>query len=204
MEGGDHDLIETDTNSRFGFSGQLQGLGDADKTSNLKSTKQNILSQLENCKPLSLSTGARWAPAVYGTYQHVAGNEESYLPAQDENSKPLNPNKKKPYSTRQEQRTIRLKNLSDRVEHKDIVDVVRGGQVLDIYFRPTDKTASISFVEAHAAQSFLAHARRNDIYIHGKRVSAPVFSHRFKRCTEYNLKCFWTSPLRYCIVNPVL
>ena len=72
---------------------------------------------------------------------------------------------------RAEQRTIIIKNLSDRVTHKDIVDIVRGGAVLDIYLRSNDKTASVSFVEGTAAQAFMNYAKRNDIYIHGKRVS---------------------------------
>ena len=72
---------------------------------------------------------------------------------------------------RNEQRTILIKNLSDRVTHKDIVEVVRGGAVLDIYLRSTDRSASVSFVEGAAAQAFMTYAKRNDIYIHGKRVS---------------------------------
>ncbi|MCJ1379838.1 hypothetical protein MMC17_002941 [Xylographa soralifera] len=70
---------------------------------------------------------------------------------------------------RNEQRTILIKSLSDRVTHKDIVDIVRGGAVLDIYLRSTDRSASVSFVEGAAAQAFMSYAKRNDIYIHGKR-----------------------------------
>ncbi|MCJ1281273.1 hypothetical protein MMC26_000591 [Xylographa opegraphella] len=70
---------------------------------------------------------------------------------------------------RNEQRTILIKNLSDRVTHKDIADVVRGGAVLDIYLRSMDRSASVSFVEGAAAQAFMSYAKRNDIYIHGKR-----------------------------------
>ncbi|MCJ1390529.1 hypothetical protein MMC18_003389 [Xylographa bjoerkii] len=70
---------------------------------------------------------------------------------------------------RNEQRTILIKNLSDRVTHKDIVDIVRGGAILDIYLRSTDRSASVSFVEGIAAQAFMSYAKRNDIYIHGKR-----------------------------------
>ena len=75
-----------------------------------------------------------------------------------------------PYA-RNEQRTILIKNLSDKVIHKDIVDLVRGGALLDIYVRTGEKMASVSFVEGSAAQNFLNYAKRNDIYIHGKRVS---------------------------------
>lgn len=71
---------------------------------------------------------------------------------------------------RSEQRTIIVKNLSDRASHKDIVDIIRGGALLDVYLRTNDKSASVSFVEGSAAQAFMNHVKRNDIYIHGKRV----------------------------------
>ena len=80
------------------------------------------------------------------------------------------PTTDRPFYQRIEQRTILLKNLSDRVTHKDLVDVIRGGAILDLYLRLNDRSASISFLEGTAAQTFLARARRNDIYIHGKRV----------------------------------
>ena len=70
-----------------------------------------------------------------------------------------------------EQRSVSLKWLSDRVTHGDIVKVVRGGALLDVYLRK-DRTASVSFVEPSAAQAFLAHAKRHDIYLCGKRVSS--------------------------------
>ena len=72
-----------------------------------------------------------------------------------------------------EQRTIFAKNLSDRTTHKDIVDFVRGGRVLDIYLRSSERSASISFVEGSAAQEFMNYVKRNDIYVHGKRVCLP-------------------------------
>ena len=53
----------------------------------------------------------------------------------------------------------------------DIVRFLRGGTILDIYLRTNDRSASISFVEGTAAQQFIAHAKKNDVYIHGKRVS---------------------------------
>ena len=71
---------------------------------------------------------------------------------------------------REEQRTIIAKNLSDRTTHKDIVDFVRGGLVLDIYLRSNERSVSISFVEGSAAQDFMNYVKRNDVYVHGKRV----------------------------------
>lgn len=72
---------------------------------------------------------------------------------------------------RSEQRTIVARNLHERTTHKDITDFVRGGAVLDLYLRSNDKTASISFVEGQGALKFMNYVKRNDIYVHGKRVS---------------------------------
>lgn len=91
-----------------------------------------------------------------------ADKEDHYLPV---------PSSEKQFYARNEQRTLLIKNLSDRVTHKDVVEVVRGGALLDVYLRSNDRSASVSFVEGAAAQAFLAYAKRNDIYIHGKRVS---------------------------------
>ena len=71
---------------------------------------------------------------------------------------------------RNERRSIVLTNLSDRVTHKDVVNAIRGGTVLEIYMRPYDHSASVSFVDGSAAQGFLNYTKRHDIYINGKRV----------------------------------
>lgn len=66
-----------------------------------------------------------------------------------------------------DQRTVLISNLSDRTTHKDITSIIRGGRLLDIFLRH-DRTATVSFVEG--AAEFLAYAKRNDIYLHQKRV----------------------------------
>lgn len=68
-----------------------------------------------------------------------------------------------------DQRTVLITNLSDRTTHKDLAGIIRGGRLLDIFLR-NDRTATISFVEG--AAEFLAYAKRNDIYLHTKRVSS--------------------------------
>jgi hypothetical protein len=68
-------------------------------------------------------------------------------------------------------RTILLANLPEGVTHADIVAVVRGGMLLDIYVRTHDRTASVSFLEESAAHEFFRHVKRHDLYIRGKRVS---------------------------------
>lgn len=105
--------------------------------------------------------------------QQSFSHDDSSFPSdieREDQCQPI-PTADRQHYARAEQRTIIIKNLSDRVTHKDIVDIIRGGAVLDIYLRSNDKTASVSFVEGTAAQAFMNYAKRNDIYIHGKRVS---------------------------------
>ena len=73
-------------------------------------------------------------------------------------------------STSNKKRTLLLYNLSDKVIHKDIVGVVRGGVILDIYMRTAEKSALVSFLDPIAAQAFLRHARRDKLSLYGKRV----------------------------------
>jgi hypothetical protein len=58
--------------------------------------------------------------------------------------------------------------LSDHTTHKDLAGIIRGGRLLDIHLR-NDRSATVSFVEG--AADFLTYAKRNDIYLHTKRVS---------------------------------
>lgn len=67
-----------------------------------------------------------------------------------------------------DQRTILISNLTDNTTHKDLEGIIRGGRLLDLHIR-NDRTACISFVEG--ASEFLSYTKRNDIYLHMKRVS---------------------------------
>lgn len=69
---------------------------------------------------------------------------------------------------REAQRTVFFGNLSDKTTHKDLARIIRGGRLLDIYVRH-DRSATVSFLEG--AQEFVNYAKRNDFYIHSKRVS---------------------------------
>lgn len=104
--------------------------------------------------------------------QYSSVPDDSSFPSDFEKEEQSSPTAKteKQHYAKTEQRTIVAKNISDRVTHKDIVDIIRGGAVLDIFLRANERSASISFVEGAAAQEFLNYAKRNDIYIHGKRV----------------------------------
>ena len=67
-------------------------------------------------------------------------------------------------------RSVILANLPENPTHQEIIEVVRGGMLLDIYVRTYDKTASISFLEEIHAHEFFRYVKRHDLYIRGKRV----------------------------------
>lgn len=67
-------------------------------------------------------------------------------------------------------RTIYLTKLPDRVTYAQIFSVIRGGAVVDVWMKPSDHAASVSFVDCSAAENFYQYTRKNDIYIGGKRI----------------------------------
>jgi hypothetical protein len=69
-----------------------------------------------------------------------------------------------------DQRTLVFGNLSEKVTHKDLTNIIRGGRLLDIYIRH-DRSGTCAFVSfAEGATEFFAYAKRNDFYLHAKRV----------------------------------
>jgi hypothetical protein len=72
------------------------------------------------------------------------------------------------HTAQRERHTLLVANLSDRTTYKDLTTVVRGGRLLEIHIR-NDSLATKSFVEG--AADFLAYTKRNDVYLHTKRVS---------------------------------
>jgi hypothetical protein len=73
----------------------------------------------------------------------------------------------RPVHVPSEKRTLLFSNLAEKTTHKDLVNIIRGGRLLDIFIRQ-DRTATVAFVEG--AQEFLNYAKRNDFYLHQKRV----------------------------------
>ncbi|KAL8832170.1 MAG: hypothetical protein Q9170_004987 [Blastenia crenularia] len=117
-------------------------------------------------------------PTVYRSnhfqWPSSSGHDDMYFSddfSKDESIFTANPKSGQPPFSKLDQRTILFKNLSDKVTHQDIVNVVRGGLLLDLYIRSQDKTANVSFVHGTAAQGFMAYVKRNDVYIHGRRLS---------------------------------
>ncbi|KAL8371426.1 hypothetical protein RB595_001297 [Gaeumannomyces hyphopodioides] len=76
----------------------------------------------------------------------------------------------RPTYERQCTRTIQISNLPDGATHADITAVVRGGMLLDIFMRPHDRSATVSFLHALDARAFLDHCKKNDLYVKNKRV----------------------------------
>ncbi len=68
-------------------------------------------------------------------------------------------------------RSVQLSNLADNVTIADVEAVIRGGMLLELYFRDHDRSVVVSFLDEGNAQDFFRSARRNDLYIRGKRVS---------------------------------
>jgi len=86
----------------------------------------------------------------------------------------------RPHFDKFAKRTVLLANLPEAVTHADIVDVVRGGMLLDIYLRTHDRAASVSFLKEAHAQEFYRHVKRQDLYIGGKRVIDPRYLYWYK------------------------
>ncbi|GKZ16934.1 hypothetical protein AbraIFM66951_010651 [Aspergillus brasiliensis] len=68
------------------------------------------------------------------------------------------------------QRTVLIRNLPDRIMHKDIVAAIRGGALLHIYLRAREHMASVSFVEEAAARDFFRTTKAYGLIVAGKRV----------------------------------
>ena len=69
-----------------------------------------------------------------------------------------------------DKKTLLIKNLPLDVSIKDVVNLMRGGALIDVWVKRHDRHAHVSFVEAEAAYAFVKFAQRKDIYLHGKRV----------------------------------
>ncbi|EMC92764.1 hypothetical protein BAUCODRAFT_77457 [Baudoinia panamericana UAMH 10762] len=77
----------------------------------------------------------------------------------------------------QERRTLYFSGLSDRTTYKDLLSVVKGGKVLSVNLR-SDRSATITFWDG--AAEFLAWAKRNDIYLHSKRVEVEWAARQYR------------------------
>ncbi|EME41709.1 hypothetical protein DOTSEDRAFT_156730 [Dothistroma septosporum NZE10] len=64
-------------------------------------------------------------------------------------------------------RTLYFCNLSPKTTYKDLASVVKGGKLLSITIR-SERSATVTFLDA--AADYLAWTKRNDVYVHARRV----------------------------------
>lgn len=76
---------------------------------------------------------------------------------------------------RNAQRSVRLFNLPPGVRRGDITAVIRGGPLLEVYLRPKEHTANVSFVYEDDATAFLKRAREHGLRVCGVSVSDSPF-----------------------------
>ena len=69
-----------------------------------------------------------------------------------------------------ERRTLYFNGFSDRTTYKDFISIVKGGKLLSINLR-SERSGTATFFDG--AETFLAWAKKHDIYLHSKRVSLP-------------------------------
>lgn len=67
-------------------------------------------------------------------------------------------------------RTLFFTGVPKDATYSDLVDVVCGGALIDVWMKNSDRCASVSFVAPEDADAFFRYAKRNDIYIKGRRV----------------------------------
>jgi hypothetical protein len=65
------------------------------------------------------------------------------------------------------QRTLYFTGFPPRTTYQDLISTIRGGKLLSITLR-SEKSATVTFL--NAAADYLTWAKRNDLYIHSKRV----------------------------------
>lgn len=74
-------------------------------------------------------------------------------------------------------RTLYFTGMSARTTHRDLLSVIKGGKVLSINMR-SGRSATVTFY--HGAADYLAWVKRNDIYLHGKRVEVRWAQRQFR------------------------
>lgn len=74
------------------------------------------------------------------------------------------------FSTCRLDRSLVLTGLSSHTTLAEILKQIKGGMLLNIYMKRQDGTAHVAFVDPDAAEKFLMHVKRHDLYIKNKRV----------------------------------
>jgi hypothetical protein len=72
-------------------------------------------------------------------------------------------------------RTLFFCNLPKDATYADLVAVVKGGPLVDVWMKNQDHCASVSFVNPEDADNYLRWAKRNGVVVLGRRVSSSFF-----------------------------
>lgn len=73
-------------------------------------------------------------------------------------------------------RTLFFTRLPEKATYASFLEVVRGGAVVDAWMKPSDRCASVSFLQPQSAEAFYRYAKKNDLYVDGRRVGHPRLS----------------------------
>lgn len=92
---------------------------------------------------------------------------------------------------REDQRSIQLFNLPRHTTHQDIVDVARGGALVDVYIHWQTRSARVSFVQGSQAAPFKHHADLFGISIKGHPVSSNCFLLTYHQLTMRQVQIDW-------------
>lgn len=74
------------------------------------------------------------------------------------------------YSNDHEDRSVTLRGFSPFTTLGDVAKIVHGGIVLNMFLRSKERSAHVAFVDPMAAEKFVMHYKRNDLYVKGKRI----------------------------------
>lgn len=74
-------------------------------------------------------------------------------------------------------RTLQFVSLPESATLADVAAAVRGGLLLELFIRPHDRSAFVSFAREPDAKAYFDHVKRNDLYIKNKRIEV-VWSQR--------------------------
>ncbi|KAJ6786926.1 hypothetical protein PWT90_00068 [Aphanocladium album] len=104
----------------------------------------------------------------------VSNDENSLVP--DDSASVVAP--RHPYQ-QNAKRTLQLGNLPPNTSRKDVVAVIRGGPVVDIYFHFKEHRAAVSFIHGDHAQKYYEFAQSTGVYIRGSLIHVSWNSRHF-------------------------
>lgn len=100
-------------------------------------------------------------------------------------------------------RTLFFTRLPEKATYASFLEVVRGGAVVDAWMKPSDRCASVSFLQPQSAEAFYRYAKKNDLYIDGRRVGHPGLSFTIRMLTNpRQINVEWREPSRQFVVLP--